>query len=129
MQHHAYRILNTLCVCLRSSCVFSVTIHEHAVLQPLNPQNPVCLSLQLIYIQHHHHHLMQHLSKLELEKGQLCSQLTQMKQKFTNCSTENVRLQAQVQTLQQQFDQRQQHGGVQGAQAGGMGGSSLAKPN
>ncbi|KAL0029497.1 hypothetical protein WJX77_011945 [Trebouxia sp. C0004] len=29
------------------------------------------LQHKLIYIQHHHHHLMQHLSKLELEKGQL----------------------------------------------------------
>ena len=73
----------------------------------------LCLSVQLIYIQHHQHHLMQHLSKLELEKGQLYGQLTDMKQKYASCSTENVRLQAQVQLLQQQFDQSQQQGQVQ----------------
>lgn len=82
----------------------------------------LCLSVQLIYIQHHQHHLMQHLSKLELEKGQLYGQLTDMKQKYASCSTENVRLQAQVQALQQQFDQRQQHGvGQAGFHAGGQG--------
>ncbi|KAL0044922.1 hypothetical protein WJX82_002132 [Trebouxia sp. C0006] len=42
------------------------------------------LQHKLIYIQHHHHHLMQHLSKLELEKGQLYSHLTDLKQKWTN---------------------------------------------
>ncbi|KAL3145640.1 hypothetical protein ABBQ32_003182 [Trebouxia sp. C0010 RCD-2024] len=80
------------------------------------------LQHKLIYIQHHQHHLMQHLSKLELEKGQLYGQLTDMKQKYASCSTENVRLQAQVQALQQQFDQRQQHGvGQAGFHAGGQG--------
>ena len=65
---------------------------------------------------------MQHLSKLELEKGHLYAQLTDMKQKFASCTTENVRLQAQVQALQQQFGERQQQGGGQaGAQAGGQG--------
>ena len=60
---------------------------------------------------------MQHLSKLELEKGHLYAQLTDMKEKFAGCTTENVRLQAQVQALQQQFD-RQQKGGQAGGQAG-----------
>ena len=85
------------------------------------------LSVQLIYIQHHHHHLMQHLSKLELEKGQLCGQLTDMKHKFTSCSAENARLHAQVQSLQQQVSQRQQHGLGQGGQAGGLE-SAFVKP-
>ena len=53
---------------------------------------------------------MQHLSKLELEKGHLYAQLTDMKEKFASCTSENVRLQAQVQALQQQFDQHQQQG-------------------
>lgn len=63
---------------------------------------------------------MQHLSKLELEKGHLYAQLTDMKEKFASCTSENVRLQAQVQALQQQFDQRQQQGPVVG-QAGRQG--------
>lgn len=66
------------------------------------------VSLQLIYIQHHHHHLMQHLSKLELEKGQLFGHLTELKQKWTRCSDENTRLHAQVATLTNQFQQQQQ---------------------
>jgi len=62
----------------------------------------------LIYIQHHHHHLMQHLSKLELEKGQLYGHLTDLKQKWTKCTDENSRLHAQVASLQKQFQQQQQ---------------------
>ncbi|KAL0019558.1 hypothetical protein WJX79_001231 [Trebouxia sp. C0005] len=53
------------------------------------------LQHKLIYIQHHHHHLMQHLSKLELEKGQLYGHLTDLKQKWTKCTDENARLHAQ----------------------------------
>ena len=70
---------------------------------------------------------MQHLSKLELEKGQLFAQLTELKHKFTDCSTENVRLSAQVKSLQQQFDQRQQLGGVTGGQAVGLAGALPTK--
>ena len=62
---------------------------------------------------------MQHLSKLELEKGHLYAQLTDMKEKFASCTTENVRLQAQVQALQEQFD-RQQQGGQAGFPPGGL---------
>ena len=86
-----------------------------------SPKSVVDVCVQLIYIQHHQHHLMQHLSKLELEKGHLYAQLTEMKQKFANCSTENVRLQAQVQALQQQFDQRQQQGAGGGPPGGPAG--------
>ena len=71
------------------------------------------MCLQLIYIQHHHHHLMQHLAKLELEKGQLYAHLTELKQKWTNCSDENTRLHAQVASLQKQFEQQQQQQGAQ----------------
>lgn len=66
------------------------------------------LQHKLIYIQHHHHHLMQHLSKLELEKGQLFGHLTELKHKWTRCSDENTRLHAQVATLTNQFQQQQQ---------------------
>lgn len=63
---------------------------------------------------------MQHLSKLELEKGHLYAQLTDMKQKFVSCTTENARLQAQVQALQQQFGERQQQGGLQAGVPAGV---------
>ena len=69
---------------------------------------------------------MQHLSKLELEKGHLYAQLTDMKQKFASCTSENAGLQAQVQALQQQFDQCQQQGG---GQAGGQVGGQAGGPN
>ena len=66
------------------------------------------MCLQLIYIQHHHHHLMQHLSKLELEKGQLYAHVTELKQKWTRCNEENTCLHAQVAALQRQYEQQQQ---------------------
>ena len=85
------------------------------LLLPLPLLKIAFVSLQLIYIQHHHHHLMQHLSKLELEKGQLFGHLTELKQKWTRCSDENTRLHAQVATLTNQFQQQQQHFGDQTA--------------
>lgn len=51
---------------------------------------------------------MQHLAKLELEKGQLHGHLTHLKQKWTKCTDENSRLHAQVASLQRQFQQQQQ---------------------
>ena len=65
-------------------------------------------AVQLIYIQHHHHHLMQHLSKLQLEKGQLYAHVTELKQKWARCSAENAHLHAQVATLQRQYEEQQQ---------------------
>lgn len=74
------------------------------------------LQHKLIYIQHHHHHLMQHLAKLELEKGQLHGHLTHLQQKWTKCTDENSRLHAQVASLQKHFEQQQQQqaGAAQG---------------
>lgn len=68
-----------------------------------------CL-LQLLYVQHHHHHLMQHLSKMELEKGQLIGQLTDMKARCMTSQQDNAALKAQVDILEQKFGQQQQGG-------------------
>ena len=57
---------------------------------------------------------MQHLAKLELEKGQLYGHLTDLKQKWTKCTDENSRLHAQVASLQKHFQQQQQAGTAQG---------------
>ena len=76
-----------------------------------------CL-LQLVYVQHHHHHLMQHLSKKELEKGQLIGQVTDMNARCIQSQQDNAALKAQVAILEQRLGQQQQAGQQEQLQIG-----------
>lgn len=63
---------------------------------------------------------MQHLARLEMEKGHLAGQLTEMKGKCTKSNTENVALTAQLNKLQQQLGQQAEQQLRNGQQSWGV---------